>query len=108
MTAIDDNNVATLEHNDRVCEIKRWFISSPLWGKVLPAMQALTLIDLVFSLTVQSGVCTTSATVCPERHSISGINKYSFGLQQTPSILPFQTFTIPATSQPRQWSLASQ
>jgi hypothetical protein len=80
MTAIDDphpksgedNNMATLQHNDRVCEIKPWFISSLLWGKVLPAMQAPTLTDLVLSLTVKSGasrvpdsfveVCTTSAS----------------------------------------------
>jgi len=43
MTSIDyphpksgeDNTMAMLEHNDRVCETKLWFISSSLWGKVL-------------------------------------------------------------------------
>jgi hypothetical protein len=48
-----DNLMATLEHEDRVCEIKLWFISSSLWERVLPAMQApfptLTRLDFWFS-----------------------------------------------------------
>jgi hypothetical protein len=34
-----DNLMATLEHNDRVCEIKLWLISSSLGGRLLAAMQ---------------------------------------------------------------------
>ena len=56
----DNNNMATLEHIDRECKIKCWFISSSLEGKVLlvPVMQAPfpTLTDLDLSLTVKSGV----------------------------------------------------
>ena len=48
-----DNLMATLVHNDRVCEIKLWFISSSLWESVLPAMQVpfptLTYLDFWFT-----------------------------------------------------------
>jgi hypothetical protein len=48
-----DNLMATLEHNDRVCEIKLWFISSSLWERVLAATQVsfpiLTHLDFWFS-----------------------------------------------------------
>ena len=49
----EDNLMATLEHKDRVCEIKLWFISSSLWERVLPAMQVpfprLTHLDFWFT-----------------------------------------------------------
>jgi F-box-like len=45
--------MATLEYNDRVCEIKLWFISSSLWERVLAAMQVpfprLTHLDFWFT-----------------------------------------------------------
>jgi len=48
-----DNLMATLEHNDRVCEIKLWFISHLLWERVLAAMQVpfprLTHLDFWFT-----------------------------------------------------------
>lgn len=47
-----DDLMATLEHNDRVCEIKLWFISSSLWGRVSEKMQVpfpiLTRLDFWF------------------------------------------------------------
>jgi hypothetical protein len=53
-----DNLMATLEHNDRVCEIKLWFISNSLWRRVLAAMQVpfptLTDLDLWFTDTPAS------------------------------------------------------
>ena len=54
-----DDLLATLEHNDRVCEIKLWFISSLLWERVLPAMQVpfprLTHLDFWFTDTARIG-----------------------------------------------------
>jgi hypothetical protein len=48
-----DNLIATLEHNDRVCGIKLWFISSSLWERVLGVMQVpfpkLTYLDFWFT-----------------------------------------------------------
>ena len=48
-----DDLIATLEHNDRVCEIRLWYISSALWERVSGAMQvpfpALTDLDLLVS-----------------------------------------------------------
>jgi hypothetical protein len=48
-----DNLMATLEHNDRVCEIKLWFISNLLWDRILAAMQVpfprLTHLDFWFT-----------------------------------------------------------
>jgi hypothetical protein len=53
-----DNLIATLEHNDRVSEIKLWFISSSLWERVSAAMQVpfstLTYLDFWFTGTPAS------------------------------------------------------
>jgi len=53
-----DNLMATLEYNDRVCEIKLWFISSSLWDRVSAAMQVpfptLTHLDFWFTGTPAS------------------------------------------------------
>jgi len=53
-----DKLMVTLEHNDRVSEIKLWFISSSLWERVLTAMQVpfpeLTDIDFWFTDTPAS------------------------------------------------------
>jgi hypothetical protein len=55
-----DNLMATLEHKDRVCEIKLWFISRSLWERVLAAMQVplprLTRLDFWFTATPASVV----------------------------------------------------
>ncbi len=55
-----DNLMATLLHNDRVCKIKLWFISSSLWERVLAAMQVpfprLTHLDFWFTGTPASVV----------------------------------------------------
>ena len=48
-----DNLMGTLEHNDRVCEIKLWFVSGSLWERVSAVMQVpfptLTHIDIWFT-----------------------------------------------------------
>lgn len=48
-----DDLMVTLEHNDRVCEIKLWYISSVLWERVSGAMQVpfptLTELDVLVS-----------------------------------------------------------
>lgn len=48
-----DNLMAALEHNDRICEIKLWFVSSSLWERVSGVMQVpfprLTHLDLWFT-----------------------------------------------------------
>ena len=57
-----DNLMATLEHKDRVCGIKLWFISRSLWERVSAEMQVpfprLTGLDLWFT--------NTSAPVVPD------------------------------------------
>lgn len=55
-----DNLIATLEHQDRVCGIKLWYISGSLWERVLAVMQVpfpkLTYLDFWFTDEVASVV----------------------------------------------------
>jgi hypothetical protein len=91
--------MATLEHNlnDRVCEIKLWFNSSSLWGKVLPAMQARfpipTLTDLDLSLTVQT---VEPASVVPDSflgRSAPRLRSFVLNLQVRNSPAPYDMVT---------------
>jgi hypothetical protein len=83
-----DNIMAVLEHNDRVCEITLWHISSLELEEVLVPMQKpyLTLTDLAIwwrddhgaAPIVPGWICTASAISQLRLHSISGITKTTF------------------------------